>query len=105
MGLTPFEIATRLLLSEATATSTGCVCVVQEHGYGATGEAGFGRVGAAGEDDGDARAEDDAGKLRAAQVFKLLGEHVAAFEIGNDENVGLAGDRRNQILDCGGLAR
>ena len=68
--------------------------VVEQAGYGATGEARFGRVGTAGEDDGNARAEDDAGKLRSAEVFELLGEHVAALEVGDDENVGLTGDGR-----------
>ena len=67
--------------------------VVEQNGYGATGEARFRRIGAAGEDDGNARAEHDAGKLRAAQIFKLLGQHVAAFEIGNNQDVGLAGNR------------
>jgi len=66
--------------------------VVQQHGDGATGQAGFGGIGAAGEDDGYAGAEYDSRQLRAAQVFELLGQHVAAFEIGHDENVGLAGD-------------
>ena len=76
---------------------------MQQHGYSATGKAGFCRVGAAGEDDGNACAKDNAGKLRAAKVFKLLGEHVSAFEVGNNKDVSLAGDGRNEILDSGCL--
>jgi hypothetical protein len=77
---------------------------VEQHGDGATGEAASRRrIGAAGEDGGHAGAEDDAGQLRSAQVFKLLGEHVAALEIGDDEDVGLAGDGRDEVLDFGGL--
>ncbi len=72
---------------------------MQKDGNGAAGETRFCRVGAAGEDDGNARSEDDAGKLSAAEVFELLGEHVAALEIGNDEDVGLAGDGGVQMLD------
>ena len=79
--------------------------VVQQHGYGAACEAGFSGVGTAGEDRGNARAEHDAGELRAAEVLKLLGEHVAAFEIGHDQDVGLSGDGRNELLDVWRLSR
>ena len=79
------------------------ICVVQEAGHGAAGEAGFSGVGTAGEDDGNAGAEDDAGQLRATEIFKLLGEHVATFEIGNDEDIGLSSDGRVELLDAGGL--
>jgi hypothetical protein len=75
---------------------------MQQDGDGATGEPRFSRVGAAGEDGGHARAEDNAGQLRAAQVFELLGEHVAALKIGYNQDVGLSGHRRIQVLDlCG----
>ena len=77
--------------------------VVQEACYGATGKACLRRICTAGEDDGNARTEDDSGKLRAAEVFKLLGEHVAAFEIGHDENVGLTCNRRVEMLDLRGV--
>ena len=101
MELTPFSSRVR----DGGLCFDGMRGVVEQHGDGATGEARFGRVGAAGEDGGNARAEDDAGELRAAEVLKLLGEHVAAFEIGNDEDVGLAGDGRDELLDGGGLER
>ena len=74
--------------------------VVQQDGHGATGEPGLRRIGPAGQDGGHARAEDDAGQLRAAEIFKLLGQHVAALQIGHHQDVGLAGDRRDQTLDC-----
>src|SRR5580704_9976466 len=77
--------------------------VVEEHGNGTTGEASLCRVRATGENDRHARSEDDAGKLRSAKVFKLLGEHVAALEVGNDEDVGLPGDGRVEVLDFCGL--
>ena len=41
--------------------------------------------------------------MRTAQVFKLFGQHVAAFEVWDDENIGLTGDGRDQSLDFGGL--
>ena len=69
--------------------------VVQQDGHGAAGQARLGRVRAAGEDDRDAGAEHDAGQLRAAQVLELLGQHVAALEVGHHEDVGLSGDRRD----------
>src|ERR1039458_9036110 len=76
---------------------------MQQHSYGATGKAGLCRVSPAGKDGGNAGAEDDAGQLCAAQVLQLLGQHIATFEVGDDQDVGLAGNRRNQPLDLGCL--
>src|ERR1039458_10360436 len=78
-------------------------CVVQKHGDRATGEPRFRRIGATGEDARHAAAEHDSGQLGAAQIFKLLSQHVAALQIGDHEDVGLAGDGRDQLLDAGGL--
>ena len=70
------------------------VCVVvQQHGNGATCESRFGGVCPAGENDRNPCAQHNSGKLRATQIFKLLGEHVAALEVGHNQDVGLTGDR------------
>ena len=61
------------------------------------------RVRTAGEDRRHAGAEHDTGQLRAAKIYKLLDQHVAALEIGNHEDVGLAGDGRDQLFDCSGF--
>ena len=36
------------------------------------------------------------GQVRATRVFQLLGEHIARFEVGYQQNVGLSEDRRLQ---------
>jgi hypothetical protein len=74
---------------------SGARGVRDQRGDDAGGDACFGGVGAAGEDDRHARAEDDAGAERVGQVFELLGEHVAGFEVGHDEDVGASGDGRD----------
>lgn len=51
-------------------------------------------VGAARQHDRHARAHDDACTDGAAEVFELLREQVARFDIGHDQDVGAAGDRR-----------
>ena len=61
------------------------------------------RVGAAGQDDRHAGAEHDAGGVGAGQERQALGQHVAGLEIGHDQHVGAAGDRRDDLLDRGGL--
>src|SRR5574343_1098057 len=63
---------------------------------------GFGGVGAAGQDDGHLGAEHDAGGQGVGQVFQLLGDHVARFEIGNDEDFSVAGDGGLDALGLGG---
>ncbi len=59
------------------------------------------RVRAAGQDDGNGRADDDARGLRVAEIFELLGQHVAGFEVGHDENVCIACDLRSDDRDLG----
>ena len=48
---------------------------------------------------GTLRAEHDAGRVGAGQERQALGEHVARFEVGHDEHVGPARDRRVDLLD------
>ena len=43
---------------------------------------------------GHARAEHEAGAVGVGQEAELLGEDVAGFEIGREQDVGIAGDRR-----------
>ena len=61
-------------------------------------------IGPAREDDRHLRAQRDAGELRAAEVFELLGQHVARLQVRHDEDVGHAGHARREILDRGRLA-
>jgi len=60
-------------------------------------------IGAARQHDGHERSDNDARHLRPAEVFELLGEHVAGLEIRNDEHVGHPGDGRAQAFDPSGL--
>ena len=64
-----------------------------------------GLVGAAGQNDRHAGAEHDAGNLCLGQIFELLRQHVAGFEIGHDKNVRLTGDRRDDAFGLGSLRR
>ncbi len=43
---------------------------------------------------GTARPEHDAGRERVGEILQLLGEHVAGFDVGHQQDVGLAGDRQ-----------
>ena len=52
------------------------------------------RAGSAGQDDRHARPKDDAAAFRRREIRTRLREQVARLQIGNDENVGIAGDRR-----------
>jgi len=65
-------------------------------------EAGDGVVGAACQHDRNPRAEHDSGHFRVGEIDELLGQHVAGIDVGDDEDVGLAGDRRDDPL---GLCR
>jgi hypothetical protein len=60
-------------------------------------------VGTAGQNDRHTRIENDSGHLRLRQIFELLGHHVSCFKIGHDENVGLAGNWRDDALSLGGF--
>jgi hypothetical protein len=82
--------------------SFGSVGVGDEGGDYAGRDAGLCRVGAAGQDDRHAGAKDNAGGQRVGEIFELLGDHVAGFEIGNDEDFGMAGDCRLDALGLGG---
>jgi hypothetical protein len=64
------------------------------------GELGAPVVGAAGQDDRHARAEHDPRAIGIAHESELLGENVAGGEIGNDDDVGIAGDHRVDLLDA-----
>ena len=68
--------------------------VIVEQGQGAGDEAGAVVVGAAGQDDRNQGAEHQAGGLGAGDEGQLLGQHVAGFEIGHDQHIGVAGDQR-----------
>ena len=60
-----------------------------QHGNGARGDARALGIGAARQDDRHARAQHYAGRVGARQEGELLGKHIAGFEIGHDENIGL----------------
>ena len=47
---------------------------------------------------GHSGAEDEAGAVRIGEESELLGEHVAGFEIRDEQNVGIAGNRRSECL-------
>ena len=62
-------------------------------------------VGAACQNDRHARAEHDAGHLRFREILELLRQHVAGLEVRHHEDVGTAGDRRDDPLGLGRLRR
>ena len=66
------------------------------------GQSGSHRIGAAGEHDRHPRTEDDAGRIGTGQVAELFGQHVARLKVGHQQDVGLTGDGRANLL---GLAR
>ena len=45
---------------------------------------------------GHARAEHQAGAVGVGQEAELLGEHVAGFEVRDEQDVGIAGNRRSE---------
>src|SRR6516165_3321251 len=55
------------------------------------------------ENDRHACAEHDAGRIRIGKEYQILGEHVARFEIGHDENLRLPSDCRFDAFDLGRL--
>ena len=71
----------------------------------AGGQAGECLVGAAGQNDRHACAEHDAGDLRLGQILELLRQHVPGLEVGHHEDVGTAGDRRDNPFRLGRLRR
>ena len=56
-------------------------------------------IGARGQDDRHPRAEHDAGRVGLRQEVEVLGEHVAGFEIGHDQDLRLPRDRGLDALD------
>ena len=82
--------------------SCAALRIGHERGHGAGGQPGDRRVGPAGEDDRHAGAEHDAGGIGIGQEGQALGEHVAGLEIRNDEDIGLPGHRRLDLLDLRG---
>ena len=67
---------------------------------GAGGEAGPHAVGARGEHDRHAGAEDDAGGVGVGEEGQVLRQHVAGLEVGDDEDLAVAGDRAGDALDA-----
>ncbi|CAM2147852.1 hypothetical protein PT2222_10312 [Paraburkholderia tropica] len=75
----------------------------EQHRDRATADTRAHGIGAAREDDGHARAEHDARRFRAREKGELLGEHVARFEVGHEQDVGVARDWRRDALDARGF--
>ena len=71
----------------------------REHGDGRARDSRPDAVGAAREDDRHARAEHDPGAVGVGEKREQLGEDVARFEIGDEQDVGIAGDGRTDALD------
>ena len=55
-------------------------------------------VGAAGQDDRHPGAEHDAGGVGVGEEGQFLGQHVAGLDVGHQQDVGVAGDRRDDAL-------
>src|SRR5512135_3678239 len=70
---------------------------------GGRGQPRTDRVGSAGQHDRDPGPHDDAGPLGTGQVDELLGQDVARLEVGHEQDVGLPGHRRRDLLGPGGL--
>ena len=60
-----------------------------------------GGIGAAGQDDRQPGAQHDARAVGAVKKSQLLGQHVAGFQVRHQQDVGLAGDRRDDALGRG----
>src|SRR5258707_13356000 len=72
--------------------------VNQHASNGAGGDARLRQVGAAGEDDRHLCADDNSGQVRATEIFQLLGEHIARFEVRHKQDVSISGDGRFQLF-------
>ena len=75
----------------------------RQNSDGATRDAGTDAIGAAGQDDGHSGAEDEAGAVRVCQECELFREHVAGFEVRDEQNVGIAGNRGANAFGFGSL--
>ena len=65
----------------------------------AGGEAAQKRVGPARQNDRHARPEHNSRGVRFGEEGQALGEHVAGFEVRNDQHVRASGDRGYDLLD------
>ena len=74
--------------------------VREKHGHGAGRHARSHIVRARGQYDGHPCAEHDAGRIGSGEERQVLGEHVAGFEVGHDQDLSLASDRRLDALDA-----
>jgi hypothetical protein len=77
--------------------------VNQHASNGAGGDARPRQLGAAGEDDRHLCADDNSGQVRATEIFQLLGEHIARFEVRHKQDVSISGDGRFQLFHQGGF--
>src|SRR5712675_1614232 len=74
-----------------------------ENRNGAGSQTGPHVVGAARQDQGDARAEDDPCGIGARHEAEVLRQHVAGLEIGDDQYLRAAGNRRDDPLNSRGI--
>jgi hypothetical protein len=65
--------------------------------------AGSHRIRPRGEYDRHAGTKDDSGRICLGEEGEILGEHVACFEVGHDEDLRPSGDGGLDALDLGGL--
>jgi hypothetical protein len=71
----------------------GCAPVVGNEFHNCNGrQPCANRVRAAGENDRHARTVDDSGGIGSREVLQLFREHIAGFEVGDQEDVGFSGD-------------
>ncbi len=59
-------------------------------------------VGATGQHDRHPRAQHDAGGRRVGQIFQLLGQHIARFQIGHQQDIGVTRHWGDDALGVGG---
>src|SRR3954463_10888411 len=71
-----------------------------ESGNGTGRHARHHAVGPARQDDWHARAQDDAGGIGVGQEGQVLRQHVAGFEVRNDQDVGIPRHGRVDALDA-----
>ena len=74
-----------------------------EHGDSARGHARAHRIRARGQDDRHARAENNSGGICVCEEYQIFREHVAGFQVGNDEDLGPACDFGFDAFDLNGF--
>ena len=92
------RIVSMALTPPASARRARRACGVERRDR-AGGHAGAHRIRARGQYDRHPRAEHDAGRIGLRQEGQILGQHVAGFEIGHDQDLRAAGDLRLDALD------